>query len=250
MSAGTLQTNEIKWNEFQRQVLHLCFLCPSADRATEQPGWGESQPPDEETQRRLWQVRYESVYTTVHWAASVTPHPKFIQSWTDVQIQEPFFFCGTICIWRQDDKRTTYPQTLFSASESISAAETTTCDDAQGRAPTQHTVTPCWSHYKRETSTNVVFICSHKEFYVIQFHQFWTSGKLKQIFLRRSCSISSDVFPAAVGRKRSWRDRWIEGEQRRSTRRRPKRNIWLRSMSHKHRHSSVHLLKLCLDTSQ
>lgn len=41
------------------------------------------------------------------------------------------------------------------------------------------------------------------------------------------------------GRKKSWRGRWIEGEQRRSTRRRPKRNIWLKSTTHEHIYKST-----------
>lgn len=77
----------------------------------------------------------------------------------------------------------------------------------------------------------------------------WTRLNI-YIFLRCFCTISSNVSPTAVGRKRSWRDRWIEGEQRRSTKRRPKRNIWLRSMSHKHAHINIHLLQLCFDTNR
>lgn len=38
--------------------------------------------------------------------------------------------------------------------------------------------------------------------------------------------------PLVTERKKSWRGRWIGGEQRRSTKQRPKRNIWLKSMMH------------------
>lgn len=39
-------------------------------------------------------------------------------------------------------------------------------------------------------------------------------------------------WPLVAERKKSWRGRWIGGERRRSTKQRPKRNIWLKSMMH------------------